>query len=345
VIAPAPTHTVRTGAGLVAVHDEGEGPPVLLLHGFPASSWQWRDFMPLLAARFRVIAPDLPGAGASRPADGARLDLATLAGATRELVDSLGIERFAVVAHGAGAGVAQLLAIEGEGVDALVLLNAATLDAWPSPGVRLAGDRLAADGATPALARSLVRGAFEAGAVRRERLTDDVLDAYAEPYVSGDGPERLARVVAGLDGRGLSGREAELGAVAAPTLILWGEDDPVYPPAVGERLNDAMPSSTLGLLPGCGHYLVEEAADTLGPMISEYLRARYAHAPHGHADPNAGIVMLQLERRPPWVDLEEYERDEWFDPPDDDEGGAVSATDDRGGAAPTADEHEEGSAP
>ena len=113
MIAPtAPTHTVGTGAGLVAFHDEGEGPPVLLLHGFPASSWQWRDFLPLLAARFRVIAPDLPGAGASRPADGVTLDLSTLAGAMRELVDSLGIERFAVVAHGVGAGVAQVLVIE-----------------------------------------------------------------------------------------------------------------------------------------------------------------------------------------------------------------------------------------
>ena len=47
-------------------------------------------------------------------------------------------------------------------------------------------------------------------------------------------------------------------------------------------------------------------------MIAEYLRARYAHAPHGHDDPIDGIVMLQLERRPPWVDLEEDERDDWF---------------------------------
>lgn len=329
-----PTHTVGTAAGVVAFLDEGEGPPVLLLHGFPASSWQWRDFVPLLAARFRVIAPDLPGAGASKPADGVTLDLDTLAAAMRALIDSLGIERYAIVAHGTGAGVAQLLALDGEGVDALVLLGAATLDAWPSPGIQRVRERLSAEGATPTLARSLVRGAFEAGAIRRERLSDEVLDAYAEPYATGDGPGRLARVLAGLDGRGLAGREAALGALEAPALILWGEDDPVYPASVGERLNAAMPSSTLGLLPGCGHFLVEEAADTLGPMISEYLRARYAHAPHGHGDPNAGIVMLQLERRPPWVDLEEYERDEWFDPADDVEGDDAAA-----------DEHEEGSSP
>jgi len=49
-------------------------------------------------------------------------------------------------------------------------------------------------------------------------------------------------------------------------------------------------------------------------MISEYLRARYAHTPHGHDDQASGIVMLQLERRPPWVDLEQDERDDWFGP-------------------------------
>ena len=81
-----------------------------------------------------------------------------------------------------------------------------------------------------------------------------------------------------------------------------------------------MPSSTLGLLPGCGHFLVDEAPDTIGPMIAEYLRARYAHAPHGHGDPHAGVVMLQLERRPPWVDLEEDERDEWFVDDDGEDG-------------------------
>ena len=318
--APVPSHTAVTSAGSIAFHDEGEGPAVLLLHGFPASSWQWREFLPLLAARFRVIAPDLPGAGASVPAPGVALDLATQAAAMAELLTHLGVERTAVVAHGAGAGVAQLLALDHDGVDALVLMDAATLDAWPSPGVARARERLSAAPADPALVGALVRGAFEVGAMQRSRLSDDVLATYAAAYDSGDGPERLARVLEELDGRGLVGREPELAAIEAPVLILWGEDDPVYPSQVGERLNEAMPSSTLALLPGCGHFLVEEAADTIGPLIAEYLRARYAHAPHGHGDPTDGIVMLQLERRPAWVDLEQDEHDDWFEHDDAEEG-------------------------
>jgi pimeloyl-ACP methyl ester carboxylesterase len=106
-----------------------------------------------------------------------------------------------------------------------------------------------------------------------------------------------------------------LAALEIPALLLWGEDDDVVPVAVGEELNDAIPTSTLGVVPGCGHDLLAEAAPTIAPMILEYLRARYLRAPHAHAD--EGIVRIQLERRPPWVDLEEDERDDWFDVEED----------------------------
>jgi hypothetical protein len=65
------------------------------------------------------------------------------------------------------------------------------------------------------------------------------------------------------------------------------------------------------LLPGCGHFLPEEVPETIGPMLAEYLRARYLMEPHGH-DQKEGVVMLQLERRPPWVDLAADEADDWY---------------------------------
>jgi hypothetical protein len=112
--------------------------------------------------------------------------------------------------------------------------------------------------------------------------------------------------------------DAVLGSFGFPVLLLWGEDDAVVPVSVAEELNDAIPTSTLGVLPGCGHDLTDEAAVTIAPMILEYLRARYLGLPHSQAhldDPDHahdGVVRIQLERRPPWVDLEEDERDEWF---------------------------------
>ena len=112
--------------------------------------------------------------------------------------------------------------------------------------------------------------------------------------------------------------DGDLASFEFPVLLLWGEDDEVVPVAVAEELNDAIPTSTLGLLPGCGHDLTDEAAATIAPMILEYLRARYLKLSHAeaHADEadhaHDGVVRIQLERRPPWVDLEEDERDDWF---------------------------------
>jgi pimeloyl-ACP methyl ester carboxylesterase len=200
---------------------------VLLLHDGGRAADQWREFVPLLESRFRVVVPDLAAND-----DEALEQLETL----------LDGERCGVIGHGAGGALAQSLALRG-GVDAMVLLDA--------------------------------------------------------PHAEGVGDEDLA-------------------SFDFPVLLLWGEDDEVVPVAVAEELNDAIPTSTLGLLPGCSHDLTDEAAATIAPMILEYLRARYlkeSHAEaHGHDADHAhdGVVRIQLERRPPWVDLEEDERDDWF---------------------------------
>ena len=79
-----------------------------------------------------------------------------------------------------------------------------------------------------------------------------------------------------------------------PVLLLWGEDDPYTPVALAERLGEAIPAATLGVVPESGHFLLEDAFDSVGELIVEYLRSRYLGAPHGHAAP----VLLQIE---PWT--------------------------------------------
>jgi pimeloyl-ACP methyl ester carboxylesterase len=202
-------------------------PIVVLLHDEGRAADQWREFVPLLESRFRVVAPDLPAG------DDESLEQ------VETLLDGA---RCGVIGHGTGGALAQTLVVRG-GVDAMVLLDAP----------------------------------------RAEGVHDE-----------------------------------DLASFDFPVLLLWGEDDEVVPVAVAEELNDAIPTSTLGLLPGCGHDLTDEAAATIAPMILEYLRARYlkeSHAEaHGHDADHAhdGVVRIQLERRPPWVDLEEDERDDWF---------------------------------
>jgi pimeloyl-ACP methyl ester carboxylesterase len=223
----------------------------------------------------------------------------------------LGVERFAAVGHSLGGGLAQLLALEGAGVDALVLIDCAALDAWPTSATREVQ-------ATPTsqevelLVRSGIRAALRAGMAEPDRITESDVQEYLRPWSGDDGVAAFFRAARAIDGRGLAGREDDLAALDLPVLIFWGEDDPFYPVEIAERLNAAIPTSTLGILPGRGHFLVEDAIETIGPMIYEYLRARYLREPHGHGGAS-GVVAIQLERRPPWVDMAEDERDPWHD--------------------------------
>jgi pimeloyl-ACP methyl ester carboxylesterase len=259
----------------VAFEELGEGEPVLVLPGFPFGAHAFRWLTPLLATRFRTIVVDPTGlAGTSTKAQAA---------AVRDLLARLDIARVAIVAHGTGGGVAQLLAFGGSDVDAMVLLDTVAFDAWP----------VLPDDPAAALEQAHVEDLDRADA-----------EAYLAPW-SAD-PDAYRRGRAALTGDDLTGLEAAMGAWEQPVLLLWGEDDRVVPVSVAERLNDAIPASTLGLVPDSGHLLLDDAFASVGEMLVEYLRARYLRAPHDHG----GITMLQLERRPPQIDLAPYEQDD-----------------------------------
>jgi len=296
---------VATSGGELAVIDIGNGPALLLLHGFPLSSFQWRAFIPHLAPKFRVIAPDLLGAGDSgKPQDPDHLRIRPQATAMRELLEVLDVDRGA----GTGGGIAQRLAVDDPRVEAMVLMNCPAFDKWPSEDARRAAARPRSSW-SETLAIAMQRTAFDLGMGHRSKLSEDALAEYLRPYSGPEGAEAFFRWVMSIDGTGLEDMAQALPSLECPTLILWGEDETFYPAEAPDRLNEAIMSSTLGLLPGCGHFVTEDAADTLVPMIFEYLRAKYLGQSHGHSDPT-GAVMVQLERRPEWVDTAEFDLDE-----------------------------------
>jgi 2-hydroxymuconate-semialdehyde hydrolase len=279
-----------SSGGALAYQDDGSGPAVLLLHGFPLSSYLWRGLTPALAARHRVIAPDLLGLGDSAASARAALDIRAQAGYVGELLDHLGVDRVAAVGHSTGGGVAQLLVDARDDVEALVLIDSIAFDAWPTPAV--AEVQVAPpEQETPETAELVIRSALTLGMPEQTPSESDVA-AYLRPWRSSDAAPGLFRWARALDGVGLRQLEQRMRGWDLPTLILWGEQDPFHPPVVAERLNAAIPSSALGLVPGCGHFLPEEAPETIYPIITEYLRANYLRIAHGHAPPGPVLVPL-----------------------------------------------------
>ena len=87
-------------------------------------------------------------------------------------------------------------------------------------------------------------------------------------------------------------RARSLRAHGVPVFVIWGEDDAFYPSSLAERLLDELPGATVALLPGCGHFVTEDAPTTVGPLVFEYLRRWYlgeGHAGHGSRRTGAGV--------------------------------------------------------
>jgi 2-hydroxymuconate-semialdehyde hydrolase len=273
----------------MAYLDVGEGPAVVLLHGFPLSSYMWRRLVPALATAHRVVAPDLLGLGDSdKPVDAA-LDLRAQARYVGSLLDGLGIDRFAVIGHSGGGGVAQLLAAD-RGVDTLVLIDTVAFDSWPVP-MTAAIQVTTREQETFETVELALRNAITLGMGDVEFALAD-LERYLDPWRDPTAIGSFFRSARALDGEGLRELRPQMETWTAPTLLIWGEDDPFLPVAVAEELQEAIPTASLGLVPGCGHFPPEEAPETVYPIIAEYLRANFRKEPHGHG---AGRVLVPLE--------------------------------------------------
>lgn len=237
------------------------GMPTLYLHGIPTSSDDWLE----LLARTGGIAPDLIGFG--RSGKGGHLDYspAGLAGFVERFLEHLGVHEVQVVGHDWGAAVALTFADRNPGrVRRLVLCNPppASRDDWPRilNWWRARGWGELVMGSIPKwlLARELRRGSVRADAWPAARVAA-VWDQFDQ------GTQRaILRLVrsAGDDVIGSSGsRPLDVGAGSAvggggtvETLILWGEQDPWYPPAVADEYAGRLPGATVERIAGAGHW-------------------------------------------------------------------------------------------
>jgi pimeloyl-ACP methyl ester carboxylesterase len=228
---------------LVRYRIAGEGPPLLLIHGLSGSTRWWAPVLPALAERRCVHLVDLPGFGRNR-----RGQRFALAGAHRQLaavLRGLGLDAVDVAGHSMGAAVAARLAVEEPDlVRRLALIAPAGLPAGRSL-LRHTGPLLRAlQLAGPRFAPVLMTDALRAGPRTVVRAGLEVLAADLGP---------------------------ELHRVAAPTLLLFGERDPMVPSAMARAWCAAMPAARSVVLDGAGHVPMFDRPDGLSRELMRFL--------------------------------------------------------------------------
>ncbi len=251
-------------------HEAGEGPPVLLLHGSGpgVSAWaNWRLNLEPLAARHRVLAPDLVGFGYTERPPGVAYNLDTWVSHVLSFADAVGIDTFSVVGNSFGGALALAIATSHpERVDRLVLMGAVGISFPLTEGLD------AVWGYEPSIenmAALLRLFAYDPSLVGDElaelRYRASIRPGIQEAYRSMFPAPRQRWIEA------LATPEEEIASLAHPALVIHGREDRVIPPDVGRRLFELIPDAELHMFGRCGHWTQIEHRDRFNGLVSEFL--------------------------------------------------------------------------
>jgi pimeloyl-ACP methyl ester carboxylesterase len=261
----------------------GDGPPLLLVHGWPENWYAWRLLMPALARDFEVIAVDQRGMGLTeKPRDG--YDAGTLAGDLIALMDALGYERFAVVGHDTGYIIGYALAADHpDRVDRVALAELpGPLGVNPSPPLFIPepiNNRLwhiPFNRVNDELTEQLVRGrediffgyefAIQAG---EKKLPDDVQRYYFDLFSDPDILRGSFGLYRALDTTLTQNEQRKSRPLTMPVLAIggaesWGEE-------AGTGMKAAATDVQTVVIPGVGHWVAEQAPEELLTALSVFL--------------------------------------------------------------------------
>ncbi len=273
-----PVHTVLVHGQQIAYLDVGEGPAVILIHGFGGSMWQWEYQQHALSQHFRVLTLDLPGAGLSdKPEIDYRPDqmLDFFVG----FMDAVKVQQATVVGNSMGAGLAIGMALAHPArVAKLILVDGLpqhVMEKLTSPSIRRALETSAPSWLVSF--GNMLFGGLMIESVLREIVHDPALLTPAVIERSNRNRQRpglIKPIMAVRENLPLweSGFATRLGEIIHPTLVIWGEEDRVFPIAVGEELHQTITESRFIRIPKAGHIPQWEQPDVVNQEIITFIR-------------------------------------------------------------------------
>ncbi|TAL52857.1 alpha/beta hydrolase [Pandoraea sp.] len=251
-------------------HDQGEGEPILLIHGSGpgVTAWaNWRGIIPALSRKARVIAPDMLGFGYTKCAPDIALTPDTWVQSLVCLLDALNIDRVSVVGNSFGGAIALALAKAcPQRVNRLVLMGAAGINAPISDGLEKVW------GYTPSL--EAMKGLMEVFAYDHSIITEDLVRMRYEASIRADVQERFARLFPAPRQNGvemLALTEVDLMSITNKTLLIHGLNDQVIPVEWSERMLRLLPHAELHTYGECGHWVQIERAAQFSQLVSDFL--------------------------------------------------------------------------
>jgi len=252
----------------MAYRDDGEGDPVVFLHGIPTNSYLFREQFEAVAAERRAIAPDMIGYGNSEMTDGFDRSIRAQEVAVRDLIDQLGFETVDFVGHDLGGGVGLRYAARSpEAIDHLVLSNSVAYDSWPIQTITDLGLPETARETSVEELQGMLDGLFRQ-TLMGEDQDEAFLDGMKTPWASETGVTSVVRNASATNTSHTT--EVDPSNVTAETLLLWGTEDEFQPIKWAERLEGDIDSCELVGLEA-NHWVPEDRREAFTDHLTEFL--------------------------------------------------------------------------
>jgi haloalkane dehalogenase len=243
-------------------------PAALLLHGYPESSYMWRQVMPAIeAAGRRAVAPDLAGFGDSEPDPPGTWERHVEA--VERFRRELGIERCVLIVHDWGGLIGLRWACEHpEAVEALVISSTGFFSDGQWHGM---ADALRTPGTGEQVVDGIDRDGF-AGLLRSlsPGIGDDAIDEYWKAFA--DEPRRRGQLELYRSGDFEKVAQYDLAVLDVPALLVWGERDEFAPLAGAHRFERQLPDAELVVIEDAGHFVWEDAPERCAEAVAAFLR-------------------------------------------------------------------------
>lgn len=245
---------------------DGDKPAIVLLHGMSTSADSFRELMYQLAPNFNVIAPDIPGFGYSENTDPYTME--HLIEWLTDLLEQVGLPRTHILGHSFGGVLAmgQALAYP-ELTDKLVLVAPAVLVAGQYPTwLKKMGKNLRLVEAGVVMSRVLLERQIRVPFFDANSMDETVWERRRNDYALSRASAAAMNAVAFYDVR------PYLADIQQPTVIIWGEDDPVVPHEHAERIDEHIPNSQIFKVATCGHIPMMEMEQEVAGIVREFLQ-------------------------------------------------------------------------
>lgn len=263
--------------GRTVRHDRwGDGPPVVVVHGTPWSSFNMRHLIRALAQTYTVYSFDLLGYGQSSMAPG-DVSLAVQNRVLVHLLDHWDLDAPMVLGHDfGGATVLRAHLVDGRRFACMVLVDPVAVSPWGSPFFRHVRAHEAAFAGVPAYIHDAIVRAY-VGTAAYLPLPPQTLARIVAPWTGTAGQAAFYRQIAQADACYTDAVQPQYGTITMPVQIAWGRQDSWIPLQRGEELQALIPGAELQVIDDAGHLVIEEQPERLLAAIRPFL-ARHAAA-------------------------------------------------------------------